>query len=32
MVCTPAQALKAFYATGIDILVAGNFVIRKANL
>ena len=29
IVCTPADAIRTFYGTGLDILVLGNCVIRK---
>lgn len=29
IVCTPQQALKSFYATGIDVLVIDKFIIEK---
>ncbi|HMG67350.1 MAG TPA: carbamoyltransferase C-terminal domain-containing protein, partial [Chitinophagaceae bacterium] len=29
IVCTPADAIRTFYATGLDILVLGNCVLRK---
>ncbi|MBA3297786.1 MAG: hypothetical protein H0U19_12715 [Acidobacteria bacterium] len=29
IVCTPRDAVRVFYGTGLDMLVAGNFVIRK---
>ena len=29
IVCTPQDAVRCFYATGIDVLVIGNFVLEK---
>lgn len=29
IVCTPRDAVRAFYGTGLDLLVLGQFVIRK---
>jgi carbamoyltransferase len=29
IVCTPLDAVRAFYGTGLDLLVLGQFVIRK---
>ncbi len=29
IVCTPKDALRCFFSTGIDVLVIGNFVVRK---
>ena len=29
IVCSPRDAIRVFFGTGIDILVVGNFVIRK---
>jgi carbamoyltransferase len=29
MVCTPRDAIRVFYGTGLDVLVMGRFVLRK---
>ena len=29
IVCTPSDAIRTFYATGLDILVLGNCVLKK---
>ena len=29
IVCTPYDAVRVFYGTGLDMLVIGNFVLRK---
>jgi carbamoyltransferase len=29
VVCTPSDALRCFYGTGIDVLIMGNFVVEK---
>jgi len=31
IVCTPADAIRTFYATGLDILVLGTCVLKKSN-
>jgi predicted NodU family carbamoyl transferase len=28
-VCTPADALRTFFTSGLDVLVLGNCIIRK---
>lgn len=32
IVCNPREAIKCFYDTGLDILVLGNYLIRKSNI
>ena len=32
IVCNPREAIKCFYDTGLDVLVLGNFVVRKGNV
>lgn len=32
IVCNPREAIKCFFDTGLDILVIGNFLIRKPNI
>lgn len=32
IVCTPLDALKCFYSTGLDILVLGDYIIEKPNI
>ena len=32
IVCNPREAIKCFYDTGIDILVLGNYLIKKTGL
>lgn len=32
IVCTPREALKCFYDTGLDLLVMGNFLVKKKNV
>lgn len=32
VVCTPREAIKCFYDTGMDVLIMNNFVIEKANI
>jgi carbamoyltransferase len=29
IVCTPQQALKAFYGSGLDVLALGDFLLQK---
>jgi carbamoyltransferase len=29
IVCTPRDAVRVFYGTGLDVAIIGNFVIRK---
>jgi carbamoyltransferase len=29
IICTPQEALKCFYSTGIDVLVIGNYILEK---
>ena len=29
VVCTPADAIRCFFGTGIDVLVMGNYIIEK---
>jgi carbamoyltransferase len=29
IICTPQEALKCFYSTGIDVLAIGNFILEK---
>ena len=31
LVCTPKEALKTFFGTGIDYLAMGNFLVQKTN-
>ena len=31
LVCTPKEALKTFFGTGIDYLVIGSFLVGKPN-
>ena len=32
LVCTPRDAVRSFYASGIDAMVAGNFLLQKSTL
>ena len=32
IVCNPREAIKCFYDTGLDILVVGNYLIKKSNI
>ena len=29
MVCTPRDAVRSFYSSGIDAMVVGNFLLKK---
>ena len=31
VVCTPEDAIRCFYGTGIDLLVIGDFIVTKAH-
>jgi carbamoyltransferase len=32
VICNPREAIKCFYDTGLDVLVLGNYLIRKSNI
>jgi carbamoyltransferase len=32
IVCNPREAIKCFYDTGLDVLVMGNYLVRKSNI
>ncbi len=32
IVCNPREAIKCFYDTGIDVLVIGNYLVKKSNI
>lgn len=32
VICNPREAVKCFYDTGLDILVLGNYLVRKSNI
>jgi carbamoyltransferase len=32
IICTPQEALRCFFDTGLDVLVMGNYLVRKPNV
>lgn len=32
VICNPREAIKCFYDTGLDVLVLGNYLVRKSNI